>query len=162
MSLATNVIKLFFGSKTDKDRKEIAPYVERIKAVYPQIEALTNDELRDRSHSLMDQIAAFIADDEAHIVNQKAQLERHEIQLDEKERISKDIDATLKRIDERIEQKLDELLPEAFAIMKDTARRFAQNESVEVTATAFDRDLAASKDFVYEAPSAVRLAASGL
>ena len=66
----------------------------------------------------------------------------------EKEKISKDIDQTVKRIDEKIEKILDEILPEAFAIMKDTARRFTQNETVEVTATDFDRNLAAHKDFV--------------
>lgn len=78
----------------------------------------------------------------------KAKLELPETSLEEKERISKEIDETTKRIDEKIEEKLDEILPEAFAIMKDTARRFAQNDEVVVTANDFDRDLAAEKDFV--------------
>ena len=93
-------------------------------------------------------IADFIAEDEARIVELKARLELAETTLDEKERISKEIDQTTKRIDERIEEKLDEILPEAFAIMKDTARRFAQSDEVVVTANDFDRDLAATKDFV--------------
>ena len=148
MDIVSSILKLFFGSKTDKDRKQIEPYVNKIKEIYPSIEKLSNDELRARSASLMKQIADFIAQDEAHIEEQKARLELAEISLNEKEKVSKDIENTKKRIDEKIEQKLDEILPEAFAIMKDTARRFTENEVVEVTATAFDRNLAASKDFV--------------
>ena len=148
MSILTGLIKFFFGSKADKDRKEIEPYVNKIKAIYPSIEALSNDELRARSQALMELIANRIAGDEAHIVECKAKLELPDTTLADKERISKDIDETVKKIDEEIEKVLDEILPEAFAIMKDTARRFAQNETVEVTATDFDRQLAATKDFV--------------
>ncbi len=148
MDILSNVIKLFFGSKADKDRKQIEPYVRKIKEVYPSIEKLSNDELRERSAALMRRIADFIAADEAHIVEQKEKLEKADISLSEKEKISKDIEATTKRIDEKIEQQLDEILPEAFAIMKDTARRFTQNETVVVTANDFDRNLAAHKEFV--------------
>ncbi|MBR5863653.1 MAG: preprotein translocase subunit SecA [Alistipes sp.] len=148
MDILSNIIKFFFGSKADKDRKQIEPYVQKIKEVYPSIERLSNDELRARSAALMQQIAEFIAADEAHIVEQKAKLELSNTSLSEKEKISKDIETTKKRIDDKIEQKLDEILPEAFAIMKDTARRFTQNEVVEVTANDFDRNLAAHKDFV--------------
>ena len=148
MSALTSIIKFLFGSKADKDRKEIQPYVDKIKAVYPSIEALSNDELREHSAALRKRIADFIAEDEAHVVAQKAKLEDVNISLNEKEKISKDIDQTIKRIDEKIEKVLDEILPEAFAIMKDTARRFTQNEQVVVTANEFDRNLAAKKDFV--------------
>ena len=148
MDILTGLIKFFFGSKADKDRKQIEPYVNKIKEIYPKISALTNDELRAHSADLMKQIADFIAADEAHIVEQKAKLELDTTSLDEKEKISKDIDQTVKRIDDKIEQKLDEILPEAFAIMKDTARRFAENDTVVVTANDFDRNLAAEKDFV--------------
>ncbi len=148
MDIVSNIIKLFFGSKTDKDRKQIEPYVQKIKDIYPSIERLSNDELREHSAALMKQIADFIASDEAHITEQKIKLEHPDTTLAEKEKISKDIEQTTKRIDDKIEQKLDEILPEAFAIMKDTARRFTQNETVVVTANDFDRDLAAKKDFV--------------
>ena len=148
MDILASLIKAVFGSKAEKDRKEIEPYLQKIKAVYPTIEALTNDELRARSEGLKQQIADFIAPDENRIVELKAVLEKSETSLDEKERISKEIDETTKRIDEKIEEKLDQILPEAFAIMKDTARRFAQNDEVIVTANDFDRDLAATKDFV--------------
>ena len=145
MDILTKVIKLFFGSKSDKDRKEIMPYVEKIKALYPSISALSNDELRARSQALSQSIADFIADDEKHIAEQKLKLELAETSLKDKERISKDIDDRTKLIDDKIEQKLEEILPEAFAIMKDTARRFAENDEVVVTANDFDRNLAAER-----------------
>ncbi|MDE5578630.1 MAG: preprotein translocase subunit SecA [Alistipes sp.] len=148
MDIVASLIKMIFGSKADKDRKEIEPYLQKIKAVYPSIEALSNDGLRARSEALRQAIADCIAPDEARIVELRAQLEQAETTLDEKEKISKEIDELTKRIDERIEEKLDEILPEAFAIMKDTARRFAENETVEVTANDFDRELASTKDFV--------------
>ena len=148
MDIVASIIKALFGSKADKDRKLIEPYLQKIKAVYPTIEALSNDELRARSEDLKKQIADFIAADEARIVELKAELEKPETSLEEKEKISKEIDDTTKRIDEKIEEILDRILPEAFAIMKDTARRFAQNDTVVVTANDFDRELAATKDFV--------------
>ncbi|MBO7283243.1 MAG: preprotein translocase subunit SecA, partial [Alistipes sp.] len=145
MDILSKVIKLFFGSKVDKDRKEIMPYVEKIKEVYPSISKLSNDELRERSQALSQAIADFIAEDEARIAKNKAALEQPEISLQDKERLSKDIDDTTKRIDQKIEQKLEEILPEAFAIMKDTARRFAENDEVVVTANDFDRNLATER-----------------
>ena len=148
MGLVTGLLKMFFGTKSDKDRKEIEPYVNKIKEIYPQIEQLSNDELRAHSAVLQAAVAAYIADDEAQIADLKAKLENMETSLDEKEEISRKIDHLTEEIDRKIEEKLDEILPEAFAIMKDTARRFTQNSEVVVTATDFDRDLAAEKDFV--------------
>ncbi|MFR9523409.1 MAG: preprotein translocase subunit SecA [Rikenellaceae bacterium] len=148
MDILASLIKLVFGSKADKDRKEIEPYVEKIKAIYPTIEQLSNDELRSRSAALRKAIADYIAADQARIDELKATLELPETSLSQKESTSKEIDQITKAIDEKIEEKLDEILPEAFAIMKDTARRFTQNDTIEVTATPFDRDLSTSKDFV--------------
>ena len=148
MGLVTGLLKMFFGTKSDKDRKEIEPYVNKIKEIYPQIEQLSNDELRAHSAALQAAVAAYIADNEAQITDLKAKLENMETSLDEKEEISRKIDHLTEEIDRKIEEKLDEILPEAFAIMKDTARRFTQNSEVVVTATDFDRDLAAEKDFV--------------
>ncbi len=86
MDIAAGIIKLLFGSKADKDRKEVQPYIDRIKAVYPTIEKLTNDELRAHSAGLMRQIADHIADDEARIVEMKARLEQPATSLDERRR----------------------------------------------------------------------------
>lgn len=148
MDILSKVIKTFFGTKSDKDRKEIQPYVDKILAVYPQIDALSNDELRARSGALRAAIAQAIRPAEERIAELKAVLEQPQTSLEDKEHHSREIDKLTKEIDEIIENELDGILPEAFAIMKSTARRFAQNETVEVTATQFDRDLAASKDFV--------------
>ncbi|MBR5465537.1 MAG: preprotein translocase subunit SecA [Alistipes sp.] len=148
MDILASLIKLVFGSKADKDRKQIEPYIQKIKAIYPSIEQLSNDELRARSEALKQQIADFIAADEERKATLKAELEKPETALDVKEKLSKEIDQLTKTIDEKIEQVLDEILPEAFAIMKDTARRFSQNDTVVVTANEFDRNLAAEKEFV--------------
>ena len=145
MDILSKVIKVFFGSKADKDRKEIIPYVEKIKAIYPTIEKLSNDELRARSQALSKSITDFIAEDEATIAKNKELLESPATTLKEKERLSSEIEMLTKRIDENIEKRLEEILPEAFAIMKDTARRFAQNDEVVVTANDFDRNLAAER-----------------
>ncbi len=148
MDILSRTIKFFFGSKSDKDRKEIEPYVLRINDVYPRIEALSNDDLRARSAALRAAIAEYIRTDEERIVELKADLENAGKTLAQKEAISKEVDELVKGIDAKIEEKLDEILPEAFAIMKDTARRFTQNQTIRVKATEFDRNLAASKDFV--------------
>ena len=145
MDILSKVIKVFFGSKADKDRKEIIPYVEKIKAIYPSIASLSNDELRARSQALSKSITDFIAEDEATIVKNKELLESPNTSLKEKERLSSEIEMLTKRIDDNIEKRLEEILPEAFAIMKDTARRFAENDEVVVTANDFDRNLAAER-----------------
>ncbi len=148
MDIVSKIIKTFFGTKSDKDRKEIDPYVKKIQAVYPEIEKLSHDELRERAQELRRAIAAHIEADERRIAELKEQLELPETSLENKEEISREVDKLLQKIDDDIELKLDEILPEAFAIMKDTARRFKENETIAVTATQFDRDLAATKDFV--------------
>ena len=148
MNIVSSIIKFFFGAKSDKDRKEIQPYVDKILAIYPSIQALDNDGLRARSAALKAAIAEFIRPEEERISTLKVEIEKDNISLVQKEKISKEIDNLVDEIDKKIEIKLDEILPEAFAIMKDTARRFAEAETVEVTANEFDRSLAAVKDFV--------------
>ena len=147
MSLVQSVLKLFFGTKSDKDRKEIQPYVEKILALYPKIDALSNDELRARSTALRVAIAETIRPEEERIATLKVEIEE-DIPIEKKSALSKEMEGLVEKIDEKIEHKLDEILPEAFAIMKSTARRFAENDTVEVTATQFDRDLAADREFV--------------
>ncbi len=147
MSVVQSVLKLFFGTKSDKDRKEIQPYVDKILALYPKVDALSNDELRARSAALRVAIAETIRPEEERIATLKVEIEK-DIPIEKKSALSKEMEGLVEKIDEKIERKLDEILPEAFAIMKSTARRFAENETVEVTATQFDRDLAADREFV--------------
>ena len=149
MSVTASLLKLFFGSKADKDRKAIQPIVDKILAVYPQIQTLSDDELRARVTAFKELIRERLREDEDRIAELKAKLVAGDVEIDEKERIATEIDRLKKHVNETIESVLNEILPEVFAIVKDTARRFAQNETITVTATDADRELAAQgKDFV--------------
>ncbi|MDD4729493.1 MAG: preprotein translocase subunit SecA, partial [Dysgonamonadaceae bacterium] len=142
-----NIISKLFGNKAQRDLKEMNPYVEKIKVVYPEIEKLSNDELRSRAVEVEKRIQDYVSEEKDKINKLKEGIE--DIELEEREMIWEEIDKIEKDISEKFEVILEEVLPEAFAIMKDTARRFTQNEKTVVTANQFDKDLAASHDFVY-------------
>ncbi len=144
----SKVIKSIFGSKSDRDAKEVRPMVDKCLAIYPEISKLSNDQLRERSQSLMKKIADAIAEDENTISNLKADLKNPELLISDKEKIATKIEELNNRVKVTIEQVNHDILPEAFAIIKDTARRFTENQIVEVTASQFDKDLAAKRDFV--------------
>jgi len=135
-----------FGSKGQRDLKEITPFVDKIKAVYDEIASLTNDELRARTESLKQQIQDYVVAETTRVEELKASIESTEINL--REKIYNEIDKLEKEITAKYEEVLDEILPEAFSIMKDTARRISENPITEVTATDFDRELATKHDFV--------------
>ena len=143
-----DILKKIFGSKSDRDMKAIRPVLDQILAIYPEIDKLSNDELRAHSQALKDKIAAVEKPFEDRIAEIKLEMEK-DIPVEEKEALATESDKLVKDEDTAIEAILNELLPEAFAIVKSTARRFAQNESVEVTASEFDKLLAAQgRDFV--------------
>ena len=127
--------------------KAIKPTLDKVLEAYKAIDTLTDDQLRARCQALKDKIQVAIAADEARIAEIKAELEK-EIPLNQKEKLATESDKLVKKVDETIEKVLDEILPEAFAIMKSTARRFKENEVIKVLATDFDRDLSATKEFV--------------
>ena len=135
-----------FGNKAERDLKEIKPIVEKIKAVYPSISKLSNDELRARTAALRAELAEAVKDKKAEIEKLKAKVE--ETEINKREQIYSEIDKIEKKILNIQEEELNKILPEVFSIVKDTARRFAENPTLEVTATDFDRDLAAKHDFV--------------
>ncbi len=141
-----NLLKSLFGDKSTRDMKHIQPIVEKVKAAYPEIKALTNDELRARTKALQQQLQDAVAEEKAKIAELKSRIE--ETPIDEREGIFNQIDKLEKEVLDKYEDVLNEILPVAFSIMKDTARRFAENEEIVVTATDYDRELAASKDFV--------------
>ena len=143
-----DILKKIFGSKSDRDMKVIRPVLNQILAVYPEIDSLSNDELRSHSQALKDKIAAVEKPFEDRIAEIKLEMEK-DIPVEEKEALATESDKLVKDEDTAIEEILNQLLPEAYAIVKSTARRFAQNESVEVTASDFDKLLAAQgRDFV--------------
>ena len=143
----TDVFKKIFGTKADRDMKAIRPTLDKVLEAYKSIDLLSDDELRERCQALKDKIQAAIAADENRIAEIKAELET-EIPLNKKEALATESDKLVKKVDETIEKVLDEILPEAFAIMKSTARRFKENPVIKVKATEFDRNLSATKDFV--------------
>lgn len=144
----SNFLTKFFGTKSDRDLRELMPIVNKIREAYPRYTTLTNDQLRNETERLRKVVRDYIAEDEAKVEQLKAQMESDEIDYEEKDRIYKEVERLTKQIDEKIEEVLNQILPDAFSIVKETARRFKENETIEVTATQFDRDLAAQKDFV--------------
>ena len=136
-----------FGNKATRDMKEIKPWVDKVKAVYPEISKLSNDELRARTEELKKYIKASAVEEQKRIEELKATIETTEIE--QREPIFAQIDKLEKEVLEKYEKALDDVHPQAFAIVKDTARRFTENAEIEGTATDFDRLLAAQgKDFV--------------
>ncbi|MBQ7349431.1 MAG: preprotein translocase subunit SecA [Bacteroides sp.] len=136
-----------FGNKATRDMKEIKPWVDKVKVVYPEISKLSNDELRAKTEELKKYIKASAIEEQKKIEELKATIEATEIE--QREPIFAQIDKLEKEVLEKYEKALDEVHPQAFAIVKDTARRFTENQEIVVTATDFDRLLAAQgKDFV--------------
>lgn len=146
MSL-TSILNKLFGNKSQRDLKEIQPIVDQINALGPKMKGLSNDELRDIITNIKKELQNAVADDTKAITELKEKID--ELPFDERQPLWDDIDAREKNILEIYEKELDRVLPDVFAAMRETAARFAANETVEVTASQMDRDLAAAgKDFV--------------
>ena len=144
-----NILKSFFGTKADKDIKEITPVLNDILKAYETIKNLSNDELRGKTISFRKNIAEYIAEEENKIQKIKQQLENEpDLDADEKEKLYDEMDRLEKVSYDKSQEILNKILPEAFAVIKETARRFKENDEVIVTATDMDRDLAASLDNV--------------
>ncbi len=148
MSILDKVLGSFLGTKSDRDLREIQPYVDRILDVYPSIKGLTNDELRERSAAIRQKVRDYVRTQEAEMEELRSSSEDPDLEINEKEQIYEKMDKLEKEIDDKYEEILNDVLPEVFAIVKDTARRFTENDSVEVTAKDFDRDLAADYDHI--------------
>lgn len=145
----TSTLKKIFGDKSDKDIKTITPLIERTNKFYADLQSLSNDELRGKTTALKATINSEIREYETEIESLNTRVEEApEMEIPEKEAIFKQVDEITKRIDEKIEEVLFSVLPEAFAIVKETAHRFKENETLEVTATDFDRDLAAARSSI--------------
>ena len=142
-----DILKALFGNKSTRDLKKLVPMVDKIKAVYPEIEKLSNDELRARIDEVRSRLKESVAGKKAEIAELKEEIEKTD--YENREPLWDRIDKLEKEILDILEDGLTAAIPEVFAVVKDTARRFAQNETVEVTATDFDRNLAAKGyDFV--------------
>ncbi len=140
-----DLISRLFGNKAQRDMREIQPVVDKVKQVYPEIDALSNDALRGRSQALMQRVEDTVRDKKQEIQRLKDSIET--LDIDKREKVFDRVDQLEKAIKEDYKTVLNDILPEAFAIVKSTARRFAENESVAVTATQMDKDLAADSRF---------------
>ncbi|MEE6186860.1 preprotein translocase subunit SecA [Niabella digestorum] len=141
--------KLFGGSKSEKDVKKLLPVVEKINNYFQQYQSLTNDELRGKTQEFRQRIKAHLSeiDKKLEALNAEAEALSHD-KLVEKDKIYKQVDELKKERDKEIEKILDELLPEAFAVVKETARRFKENEQIVATATDLDRELSVKSDYI--------------
>ena len=143
-----NFLKKLFGSKAERDVKQITPLLNQVLAAYDRLDKLSDDDLRAESAALREKVRAYTAPEEEKVAAIREQLSDPEMEVSRKERLATDLDELTKTIDKKIEEILTQVLPEAFAIVKSTARRFKENEKIRVKATDFDRDLSASHDFV--------------
>lgn len=145
MALKSLLTKIL-GNKSTRDMKEISPEVDKIKTAYEEIKTLTNDELRGRTEQLKKRIKTSYKEQQDKITTLKDEVEKTELHA--REKIYTEIEKIEKEITDKIEKTLEEILPEAFAIVKETAKRFTENDEITVTATQFDKDLSVQYDFL--------------
>ncbi|PID93624.1 MAG: preprotein translocase subunit SecA [Bacteroidetes bacterium] len=144
-----NFLKNLFGTKSQRDIKSILPYTKNVAKLYPSIQKLSHDELRGKTLEFKKRIAEATQEIDQRIASLKSQVaEEHEMMPDKKEEIYNQIDNLDKERYNKVQKVLDEILPEAFAVIKSTAERFTQNEEIEVTATPYDRDLSAESEHI--------------
>ena len=148
MGFLDKTLGKLFGNKSDRDLKELTPYLAKIKAESDRVINLSHDEIREESTKLKQRIQDYVQAETDQVKALKDKIENGGLSVNEKEDIYDQIDKIEGEIDEKIEEVLDEILPTAFAIVKDTARRLTENEEIEVTANQFDRDLAPHFDNV--------------
>ncbi len=146
--MIADLFQKMFGSKSDKDIKDIKPFVGKVKEVYPEIEKLSHDALRAKTNEFKQRIAEGIKSQREEIRKLEEQIETEE-NVEQKEVFYDRIDGLKKDIFEKSEEVLMEILPEAFAVVKETARRFTENETIEVSATEYDRELNGKLDAMH-------------
>ena len=148
MSIIKNILGNFFGSKSDRDLKVLKPVIEKVEKVSPAIELLSDDELRGKTSEFQNKIKEAVSKENSDIDKIQTTLDNDEIEITHKEASYKKIDELKKQVYNRSEEVLADILPEAFAVVKETARRLAQNKQLKVTARGFDKDLASEFNFV--------------
>ncbi|WGQ16797.1 preprotein translocase subunit SecA [Sphingobacterium faecium] len=137
-----------FGSKSERDIKGVQPIVEKIKSEYEQLSSLTDDELRGKTADFKNRIKGYLADIDTEISTLKAEAEADDLDMSQKTAIYENVDKLSKDRDKKLEEVLMDILPEAFAVVKETSRRLTENKQLVVKATDFDREIAAQKQNV--------------
>lgn len=148
MSFIDKFLSKLFGNKSDRDIQEIMPIIEQVKAEFDRVQKLSNDELRNETNLLKAKIQEYIKPEEEKVSTLKIKVEDPQTAIDAKEGIYKEIDQIEDNINVKIEEVLKDILPTAFAVIKDTARRFSDNEQITVSTSAFDQELAAQNEHV--------------
>lgn len=144
----TDILKSIFGNKSQRDVKTLQPIVDKIKVISPTLTDISNDELRDRITLIKSRLKECVQPQRDSIVKLKEEVET--LPYEQREPLWNEIDKTEKDILSKLEDELNEVLPEVFAVVKETAQRFKDNETIEVTASDFDRNLAGEgRDFVH-------------
>ena len=148
MDIVTKTLTKIFGSKSERDIKQLTPIVDEINSIYAGLHDISNDELRQKAQEIRQEIHSHIERSETEKNQLQEKAESDDVDVEEKEQLYKQIDELEKTIDESLEDVLNKLMPRAFAVMRETAKRFKENQEIEVTATDFDRELAARKEYV--------------
>lgn len=148
MSLINSILRKIFGSKSEKDIKAVLPLVHKINEIFETLKDLSNEQLREKSALLKSKINDLVAQDRQKLNELNEEAEKPEIVFEQKTKLYKEIDELKESINKRIDAILDEILPEAYAIVKETARRFKENKQLVVKATENDRWLASKYDHV--------------
>ncbi|RLD51024.1 MAG: preprotein translocase subunit SecA, partial [Bacteroidetes bacterium] len=146
MAIVDKVLGKLLGNKSVKDIKKIQPLISVINDEVDKLLNISNDQLRDKTNELRKEIQDYFKEEQSEIDSLKNNIENDKFDLTEREEVYKKIDKLEDDIDNKIETKLDQILPPAFAIMKETARRYKENAKIEVTANDFDRELAVNRD----------------
>ena len=148
-----NFLSKLFGTKSDRDLKEVKPYLDATLKIYPEIQKLSNDQLRAKTIEFKERIRKEVESEENELATLRQRIEEeYDMPIDEKEEIYKRIDKLEKDSYDKTQKVLNDILPEAFSVVKETARRFAENSEVVVTATDHDRELAVKRDSVNIVP----------
>ena len=148
MDIVTKTLTKIFGSKSERDIKQLTPIVDEINSIYAGLHDISNDELRQKAQEIRQEIHNHIERSETEKNQLQEKAESDEVDVEEKEQLYKQIDELEKTIDESLEDVLNKLMPRAFAVMRETAKRFKEHKEIEVTATDFDRELAARKQYI--------------
>ncbi|MBD79232.1 MAG: preprotein translocase subunit SecA [Crocinitomicaceae bacterium] len=149
MDFITKIIGSFFGNKSEKDITALQPRVDEINSIFSELQKVSNDELRAKTNELRSIIAERLKTEKDQIAEIKARIEEEDnISIDEKEGLYKQIDDLEDKVTEKLDEVLNEILPQAFAIVKETAYRFTNNDTVEVTANEYDRELSATREHI--------------
>lgn len=144
--MISNLLKKILGDKSTKDRKEYQPYIDKARGFQEQFKSLTDDELRGKTVAFKEIVLQETKPLEDEVADLKIKAEQKELSINEKEALYEKIDSMTKVIDDKIEETLNTILPEAFAVVVETARRWSENGQLTVTAQDFDRELASKKD----------------